>query len=678
MKKLLAGSLVLLAVLEAAALLSPWGLPREEDLVPDPARSGNGLVWAAENRPFTSRIYCLGEGGIESVYRESRLRGGGSRIARVAADGERVYFLRVLENGGTWELVQLENGTASLLYRDAVRPGLEVTGLAAKADTFWFTAILDTGAVCVYEYTESGGSALKLVFPPWWVRGAVSARYDGVRTRATVSFGSCFLNNRGDAVYTEEAAEPPPPRIEPAGSSWLLVKRDCLLGTLILWIVLSAVLLTAAWICRRARRLSLRFTAVGGAWLLAAFLAAEAVVLREVFRAAGLSGLRDAGRRTGLLLLGTWLAALPVFRIAAGRITRLLPAMAGQMERVAAGDTAVREAPPGRDELHRMNRSLQELCMSLSIRNYELDCTVRSYSRFIPHGLTMLLDRAAVAEVSPGDSRRITGSVGLFSVGNRADVRAALEDSRFLEFINGSLSLFHRSVGRNNGCLISGGLRLSRMEALFPAAADGVRAGLELLGRVREDTEGLPAPDPFLLMHQASFLYGVTGGEERLFPYLSSLELEFLEGLAPRLYEAGVRIAVTEALQAALPDGLFSLRRIGAVSDGEGRFSQALYEVLDALSPSERKLRLQYDPQFQEAVGLFCRNDFYLARNCFSALLRVCPGDGIARWYLFACERFFNRGGGCADHRLFGPEGPLLPEEIPCSLPARNPEVYDP
>lgn len=675
MKKLLVVSLALLAALAAVVLLSPWGLPQEEDLVPDPARSGDGLVWAAENRPLTSRVYCLGEGGIESVYRESRLRGGGSRIARTAADGERVYFLRVLEDGAVWEFVQLEDGAASLLHRETVRPGLEITGLAAKGDTFWVTAILDTGAICVYEYTEAGGSALKLIFPPWWVRGAVSARYDGVQTRATVSFGDCFLNNRGDAVYTGAAAEPPPPRIEAAGLSRLLVKRDCLLAALILWAVLSAALLAAAGICRRARRLSLRFTAVGGAWLLAALLAAEAVVLREAFRAGGLFVLRDAGRRTGLLLSGIWLAALPVLRLAAGRITRLLPALAGQMERVAEGDTAVRETRPGRDELHRMDRSLQELCMSLSIRDYELSCTVRSYSRFIPHGLTMLLDRAAVAEVSPGDSRRITGSVGLFSVGNRDRVRAALEDSRFLEFINGSLSLFHRSIGQNGGYLISGGLRLSRMEALFPAAADGVRAGLELLGRVREDMGGLPAPDPFLLVHQASFLYGVTGEENRLFPYLSSSELEFLEGLAPRLYEAGVRIAVTESLRAALPDGGFSLRRIGAVSDGEGRFSQALYEVLDALPPPERKLRLQYDPQFQEAVGLFCRNDFYLARSCFSSLLRVCPGDGIARWYLFACERLFNRGGGCADHRLFGMEGPLLPEESACSLPAGNPEV---
>ena len=46
-----------------------------------------------------------------------------------------------------------------------------------------------------------------------------------------------------------------------------------------------------------------------------------------------------------------------------------------------------------------------------------------------------------------------------------------------------------------------------------------------------------------------------------------------------------------------------------------------------------------------------------LARNLFSTLLRVCPEDGIVRWYLFACEHCFNRSGGEAvDYRLFGME----------------------
>ncbi|MCI8810696.1 MAG: hypothetical protein HFF84_11410 [Oscillibacter sp.] len=36
-----------------------------------------------------------------------------------------------------------------------------------------------------------------------------------------------------------------------------------------------------------------------------------------------------------------------------------------------------------------MDRSIQEMCMALSIREYELQCTVRSYWRFVPRQLTL-------------------------------------------------------------------------------------------------------------------------------------------------------------------------------------------------------------------------------------------------------------------------------------------------
>ena len=69
----------------------------------------------------------------------------------------------------------------------------------------------------------------------------------------------------------------------------------------------------------------------------------------------------------------------------------------------------------------------------------------------------------------------------------------------------------------------------------------------------------------------------------------------------------------------------------------------------------ERKLRVGYDHRMQEAINLFYHDDFYLARNLFSMLLRACPEDGIIRWYLFACEHFFHQEGEFeVDYSLFG------------------------
>ena len=51
------------------------------------------------------------------------------------------------------------------------------------------------------------------------------------------------------------------------------------------------------------------------------------------------------------------------------------------------------------------------------------------------------------------------------------------------------------------------------------------------------------------------------------------------------------------------------------------------------------------------AGSLFNRKIY---RNIFSDILRVCPTDGIARWYLFACEHFFQSGSDEAAFQLFG------------------------
>ena len=156
------------------------------------------------------------------------------------------------------------------------------------------------------------------------------------------------------------------------------------------------------------------------------------------------------------------------------------------MERIANGDTTVNQIRSGQDELYEIHRATQELCMSLSIQRYELDSTMQSYGRFVPQGLTTLLDRAAISEVNLGDSRRVTGCVGLFSVGNRDNARTVLSDHDFVDFVNHSFDLLGESISQHKGYLLSSGLRLSSMEVFFPeSTGDGIRAGLSFLGLSR-------------------------------------------------------------------------------------------------------------------------------------------------------------------------------------------------
>lgn len=652
---------LLLAGMLAVAGAMPWGLPDEEDLVPGPTEREDGTVLVAENRWFTSRVYSLRDGRVAELYEESRIRGDEeSRIVRASALGDGACFIRILGDGADWELVKLENGKAELLHRDTFENEVTVTGLRVRGDSYWITAVGANKAIFIYEYTASGGAGLRMILPAWWLWETVTAEYDGEIIRATTAYGdTCFLTTSGGCTYSNEAAEAPLPVVSAEGSGWFLCKRVVLIAALVLWLLIAVVLLAAGAISRRSDRLANRLTAVGGAALLLALLAAAGTVFCVARVTGGLLASWRAGRMALLAALIIWLLALALLRITAGRITQPVAGLTRQMDRVADGDMTPQEAAAGKDELCRMDHSLQMMCMNLSVWRYESASTIQSYKRFVPEKMAELLERPVAEEIQLGDSRRMVGNVGVFSVGNRAEARNTLEDAAFVDFINHSFGIFHDCVEENHGWMLSSGLRLSAMEALFPdSPADGVRAGLDFLGKIKVRTaEHIPEPRACLILHKASFLYGIAGQEERLFPYLSSSELEFLGGFTQQFDEAGVRIVATEAYWKQLEGCGFTGRYIGFVSAGERSGAYKLYEVLDAYPGLERELRRSYDQRFQEAINLFYHNDFYLARNLFSTLLRACPGDGIARWYLFACERFFNEEGGAEpDYSLFGVE----------------------
>lgn len=357
---------------------------------------------------------------------------------------------------------------------------------------------------------------------------------------------------------------------------------------------------------------------------------------------------------TGLVIV---LAACALLAALLWRFTRPLGQLTQQMEAISDGDVKVRDIRTGLDELGEMARAMQEMCMGLSIREYEVQNTIHSYNRFVPRGLADLLDRASIMEVSFGDVRSITGHVGILSVANRDEARNKLEDGPFVDFVNDCFGAAYHNVAEHGGYLLSSGFELDSVKIYYQGKASAaVDSALNLLGEVRgsHSATGVP-PEFFLILHRTSFLYGIAGTQDEVFPFLSSQEMEFLAGYSQRFAAAGARIILTDAFFQELDSG-FAVRYIGFITNSETGVSHKLYEVLDAYPELERNLRIRYDERLQEAIQLFYRSDFYLARNLFSTLLRACPGDGIARWYLFACEHFFNvaAAGEDPDFQLFG------------------------
>ncbi|MDR0433517.1 MAG: hypothetical protein LBH21_00470 [Gracilibacteraceae bacterium] len=308
-------------------------------------------------------------------------------------------------------------------------------------------------------------------------------------------------------------------------------------------------------------------------------------------------------------------------------------------------------------EVGRVQRSMQELCLSLSIREYEMNAAMNSYRRFMPQDLDRLLHRANLMEIEYGDVAAGEGTVGLVTtMPSGASRRFGESHRRFLEFVFAAFRRIYTAAS-GSAVFLSTWFSLTDFRLLFPAGGmDGVRMGV----RLATETAGLPAEDPrpefMLVLHRAGYEYGVSGQENRAISFMSSYELGLLAKLSAKLATLGVKLLVTEQCEKTLA-GAVSTRYIGYVASSDEQHNVKLYEVLDVYSESEKNLREQYNRKFQQAIRLYYTNDFYLARGLFSEIFKNCPGDGVAKWYIFSCERLFNRTDfSTVNYSLFGTE----------------------
>lgn len=662
MRKPLIAFAVLLVLLAILITAMPCGIPQSHNFTN--VCQGDGSLWAAENRLADSYIYEIRDNTVSRALRCSRIIDGAmAELVSVSfADGA-VYAAQVVSESDVWRLLSTdEEGKLAPVATLPYMTGYTLLDFYLEGGMAYLTVLDPEGAVSVLSsinYVSGGWESRLLQNPP--AAGSVQSAFfrgDTLYIRYSGSNAVAVTPTGSSAISVSDLPQDPlaeqlhvPLGIRLSCKAPLFAFALCLL--LILFIPIAIMTLVA----QKASSFALRTPiAVIGMLTIFGFLFCG-VVSAEAAMRLSVAVLPELLLRLGIALLVFIIACCVTVTLMLSRSTLPIRELSARMERVADGDYSIKDLPNRKDEIGDMYRALQELCLSLSIRDYEVSSTMRSYHRFVPRGLEELLNRASVMEVCLGDNRAIDGIAGLITVTNRQTVRAVLSDDEYVSFINRSSSLMDSSIRSQNGLPLSSGYSMESNKVYFSGGAScAVKSALDLIGNAgaMPSTRTEPAPKFFVLLHKTVLLYGIAGSEDSMFPYLSSSELEALGVLAEPMREAGVQIVMTDRFMDKLGDGCVT-RYIGFVSGGDEDERFKLYELLDPYSDIERNLRISYDSQLQEAINMFYKSDFYLARNIFSSIVRACPSDGIARWYLFACEHFFHRTDDAdADFRLFG------------------------
>ncbi|MCI8796982.1 MAG: hypothetical protein HFG89_09040 [Dorea sp.] len=269
----------------------------------------------------------------------------------------------------------------------------------------------------------------------------------------------------------------------------------------------------------------------------------------------------------------------------------------------------------------------------------------RLYLRFVPKAVERLFKERDLEGIDAGEYISDTGIIGCITV--QTDPAGSKEDFRTIK--NQISDVFFKTQEEGQSVFFPQSVDLKRMWGVFlDGGESAVHTGIRLLAGMEES--GF-ACDVTMLLYPSDYTYGITGNRQRVWPYFSAAHDEELLFYADRLRELRVKIAVTEEMAEDFKDSM-SLRGIGYIRvSGE---NQNLYEVLEGYSVSKRRGIERQAGKFAKALALYYRSDFYLARNIFAEVLRECPKDDVAKWYLFACEERLGSGlSADAEYGLF-------------------------
>lgn len=284
------------------------------------------------------------------------------------------------------------------------------------------------------------------------------------------------------------------------------------------------------------------------------------------------------------------------------------------------------------NEIRRLKKSLGQIAADVARLDYKKYKILQGYYRFAPKKVEKILGRQSILEVETNDRVHITGTIAFVAYSEEK----RLGEQEHLRKMNREYNTLGEKQKEYGGIFLLGNNDLTTMQFLFQEETKkALHFGIDMVMQQEEEKR----EQIFVLLHRTAFVYGVIGNEEQAFTYVISKEMETLEKYVERFRCAGIRMVVTDSAY-ELIEKETSGRYIGYLE--EDGYTFKLYEILDACPAKERQRRLDTRDKFEKALNLFYQGDYYLGRTLFTEVLKECPDDEVAKWYLFLCEKCLN------------------------------------
>jgi len=320
-------------------------------------------------------------------------------------------------------------------------------------------------------------------------------------------------------------------------------------------------------------------------------------------------------------------------------IVKRLSAVGRVLHNIASGDRTARVVYLARDELGKVSHGLNNMAEELQFQFDRITRLNESTIRFVPVQFMEQLGVSDITKMKLGDNIQRDINILFFDIryfSINSEMMTAREN---FEFINKILGIAGPIIRKHNG-FVDKYIGDAAM-ALFVNGMDAVRAGIELFNQLVIDKNtrveiGVDGINIGVGVHTGSVMMGIVGENERLSSTVISANVNLasrVEGLTKQT-GSGLLITRDTLNQLAGHESEFNYRFIGMVQAAGVNVVVGLFDMLDALTPKEKKRRIATKEVFESGVRKYHMKDYAAAVERFHKVVEADPSDICAVHHL--------------------------------------------
>jgi class 3 adenylate cyclase/HAMP domain-containing protein len=313
------------------------------------------------------------------------------------------------------------------------------------------------------------------------------------------------------------------------------------------------------------------------------------------------------------------------------------------LKQIARGDYSVRADYSGKDEIGTVSRGLNNMTKKLNVQFEQLQVQLghinklnESTSRFVPTQFMEYLGVTDITKMNLGDNIQRDLTILFF------DIRAFSVNSEMMSakenftFINKVLGISGPIIRQHNGFVDK--YIGDAVMALFVNAVDAVEAGIEIYKQLVIDKTVVVGGDGINIgigINSGSIMMGIIGEEERLSSTVISKHVNMasrLETLTKQT-KSGMLITRDTLNKLSGVEHKFKYRFIGLIQAAGVNEVVGVFDMLDALPPATREIRLETKEIFESGIRNYHMKEYEIACERFHRVVETDPTDKCAMNY---------------------------------------------